>query len=73
MILKFVGELCVMKMRNDEIFEGQLICQFKIYMRNLTNFDTSSQKSNKMCILMGFFRPKYMMFELKKAKRSYLL
>ena len=55
MSLKFVGELCVMKMRNAEVFEDQLIFQFKIYMRNLTNFDTSTQKSNKICILMGFF------------------
>ena len=32
--------------------EDQLTCQFKIDMRNLTNFDPSTQKS---CTLMGYF------------------
>ena len=37
-----------MKMKNDAKFEEELACQFKIDMRNLTNFDTSTQKSQKL-------------------------
>ena len=40
--LKFTGEFFVMKMKNDEKFEEKLTCQFKIDMRNLTNFDPST-------------------------------
>ena len=40
---KFTGELCVMKMKNDAKFEDKLTCQFKIDMRNLTSFDSSTQ------------------------------
>ena len=47
MSLKFTGELCVMTMKNDAKIEEELTCQFKIDMRNLTNFDSSTQKSNK--------------------------
>ena len=39
MSLKLRGKLCVMIMKNDVKFEIELTCQFKIYMRNLTNFD----------------------------------
>ena len=28
-----------MTMKNDTKYEEELICQFKIYMNNLTNFD----------------------------------
>ena len=38
MSLKFTGELCVMKMNNDAKIEEELTIQFKIEMRNLTNF-----------------------------------
>ena len=47
MSLKFTGELCVLTMKNDAKFEDELTCQFKIDMRNLTNFDASTQKSQK--------------------------
>ena len=47
MSLKFTGELCVMRMKNDAKFEEELTCQFKIDMRNLTNFDLSTRKSQK--------------------------
>ena len=39
MSLKFTGEFCVMTMKNDAKFEEESTCQFKIDMRNLTNFD----------------------------------
>ena len=50
MSLKFTGELYVMAMKNDAKFEEELTCQFKIDMRNLTNFDLSTQKSEKFTL-----------------------
>ena len=47
MSLKFTGEFCIMKMKNDTKFEEELTCQFKIDIRNLTNFDSSNRKSQK--------------------------
>ena len=44
MSLKFTGGFCVMTMKNDTKFEQELTCQFKIDMRNLINFDPSTQK-----------------------------
>ena len=46
MSLKFTGELCVMRMENDAKSEQDLTGQFKIDMRNLTNFDPSTQNSH---------------------------
>ena len=48
MSLKFAGELCVMAVKNDAKFEEELTCQFKIEMRNLTNFDLSTRKSQNL-------------------------
>ena len=31
-------------------FEQELTCQFKIHMRNLINFDTSTRKSQKFAL-----------------------
>ena len=42
MSLKPTEELCVMKMKNGAKFEDELICHFKIDMRNLMNFDPST-------------------------------
>ena len=50
MSLKFTGELCVMTMKNDAKFEEELTCHFKIDMRNLTNFDQSTQKFQKCAL-----------------------
>ena len=47
MSLKFTEELCVMTMKNDAKFEEKLTCRFKMDMRNLTNFDPSTRKSQK--------------------------
>ena len=47
MRLNFTGEFCVMIMKNDAKFEEESTCQFKIDMRNLTNFDVNSRKSKK--------------------------
>ena len=50
MSLKFTGEFYVMTMKNDAKFEEELTGQFKIDMRNLTNFDSSTQKSQKIVL-----------------------
>ena len=50
MSLKFTEELCVMTMKNDGKFEEELTCQFRIDMRNLTNFDPSTRKSQNFAI-----------------------
>ena len=50
MSLIFTGEFCVMTMKNDAKFEEELTCQFKIDMRNLTNFDPSTRKSQKFAL-----------------------
>ena len=42
MSLNFTEELCVMTMKNDAKFEKELTCQFKIDMRDLTDFDPST-------------------------------
>ena len=39
-----------MKMKNDANIEEELTLQFKIDMRNLMNFDPSTQKSQNMHI-----------------------
>ena len=39
-----------MALKNDNKFEEELTCPFKIDMRNLTNFDTSTQKSQKFVL-----------------------
>ena len=50
MRLKFTRELCVKIMTNNAKFEKEVTHQFKIYMRNLTNFDLSTQKSQKFAL-----------------------
>ena len=45
MSLKFTGDLCVMTMKNHVKFEQELTGQFKTDTRNLTIFDSSTQKS----------------------------
>ena len=39
-----------MTMTNDAKFEEELTCRFKIDMRNLTNFDPNTQKSQKFAL-----------------------
>ena len=45
MSLKFTEEWCVMTMKDDAKFEEELTCRFKIEMRNLTNLDSRTWKS----------------------------
>ena len=49
MSLKFAEELCVMTMKNDTKIEEELTCRFKTDMRNLANFDRSTQSLKILC------------------------
>ena len=42
MSLELTGELCVMTMKKDTKFKEEFTCQFKIDMKNLTNFDLNT-------------------------------
>ena len=44
MNLKYTQQLCVITIKKDAKFEEELTFRFKIDMRNLTNFDLSTQK-----------------------------
>ena len=48
--LRFTEKLFVMTMKNDAKFEEELTCRLKIDMRILTNFDPSTQKSQKFTL-----------------------
>ena len=50
MIVKLTEMLCVTTMKNNATFEEELTCHFKTDMRNLTNFDSSIQKSKKIAL-----------------------
>ena len=55
MTLKFAEELSVMTMKNNAKFEEGLTCHVKTDVGNLTNFNSSTQKSKKNCSLIGSF------------------
>ena len=42
MSLKSTEELSVMTMKNDTKFEEELTCNFKVDIRNFTNFEPST-------------------------------
>ena len=42
-----------MSMKNDAIFEEEWTCKFKIYIKNLMNFDQSTSKISKIGTLMS--------------------
>ena len=46
--LRFTEALCVMTMKNDTKIEEELTCHFIIDMRNFTNVDPRTQKSEKV-------------------------
>ena len=50
MSLKFTGNIFTMTMKNDAKFEEELTCQFKIDIKNSTNFDPSTRKSQKLAL-----------------------
>ena len=48
--LRFTAELCVMRMRNGGRTEEEFTLQFKTDINNLTDFDSSTQKSQKFAL-----------------------
>ena len=48
-----------MTMKNDAKIEEELTCQFKTDMRNLTNFDMSTRKSQKFALYWAFLNKVY--------------
>ena len=52
MTLKLTEELCVITMKNNAKFQDELNFHFKTNMNNLANFDSSTQKSKKICSLI---------------------
>ena len=50
MSLKFTGEFCVKTLKNDANYEKEWTFQFKTDMKNMTNFDSSPQKSQKFAL-----------------------
>ena len=48
--------------------EEELTCQFKIDMRNLTNSDLSTQKSQKSALKLAAFDWRYIMLDLRKYR-----
>ena len=50
MTLKFTEELCVMTMKNNTKFEEELTFHFKTDTRNLTNFNSTTQKSKRIAL-----------------------
>ena len=48
--LKIYRGTIAMTMKNDAKFEEELTCRFKIDMENLTNFDPSTEKSQKFAL-----------------------
>ena len=50
MSLRFTWELCVMRMKNGAKIEEKLTSQFKTDINDLTNFDSSTQESQKFAL-----------------------
>ena len=72
MSLKSTEELCVMTMKNHAKFEVELTCHFKIDMRNLTNFDPSTESPQNFHFNVFLLSKVYIAWA-KKVQRSYLL
>ena len=56
-----------MTLKSDAKFKVKLNCGFKYDMKDLVNFNPTTQKSESFTS-MGYFCPKYMRFELKKYR-----
>ena len=57
-----------MKLNRDIKFGVEWTCDFKIGIRDLTNFELSTRKSQKLFTLIGSSSAKYILFELKKYR-----
>ena len=56
-----------MTIKNNAKIEEELTCQFKIDMRNLTNFDPSTRKSQKFALCEGLLLTKVYNIRVKKS------
>ena len=56
-----------MTLKSDAKFKEKLTCGFKYDMKDLVNFDSTTQKSKSLTSI-GYFCPKYIRFELKKYR-----
>ena len=61
---KRTEELCFITLKNDAKSEEEPTYALKNDVRNLANFDATL----KICTLMDFFLPKYIMSELKRYR-----
>ena len=69
MSLKSTEELSVMAIKNYAKFEQKPTYHFKVDMRNLTNFDSCTWKSQKFSFYRVLFEQSiYILFELKKYR-----
>ena len=59
MSLKSTEELCAMTMQNGAKFGKGLSYHFKIDLGNLRNFDSSTQKSQKIVLYWDFLNKIY--------------
>ena len=71
MTLKLTEKLCVMAMKNNAKFEEEFTWHFKTDLRNLTNFDSSNQRSKKL-LFNWLLWPMHIMFELRKVQGIYV-
>ena len=62
-----------MTMKNYAKFEKELICKFKIDMKDLTNFSQSTQKSKKFALQWGAFDQSKQCFSLESTEELYLM
>ena len=56
-----------MKMKNDAKFQEEFDCSVQNWDEKFDEFWSKHSKVPKMCTLMGYFWPKYSMFELNKV------
>ena len=50
MVSKFKDELCLMTLKKDKKLDRELTCRFNIDIKNLTNSDPSTRKSQKFSL-----------------------
>ena len=62
-----------MTMKNNTKFEEELTFHFKTDMRNLTNFDSSTQKSKKIALLLAPLTKVYNVLDKKSTEELCLM
>ena len=62
----------MMTLKKYEKCEEELTCRFKIDIRNLTNFDSINQKSQKFTLYWAAFDQSISCLRPKNVQRSYI-